>query len=113
MLLSKQALEEDVLQLANSASFDLAVDLYRQGAVLAGVPSAQAANCFIDGLWYQLKHSQLEGLIAFKRSLGFPNDPERGKLLRPHHELTYAYLARQGFDPDAIVKLALEHIGEQ
>jgi hypothetical protein len=96
-----------------SAGFDLAVDLYHQGADLIGVPSAQAANCFIDGLWYGLEHSQLEGWVSFKRSLGFPNDPERGKLLRPHHELTYVYLARQGFDPHATVRLALEHIGEQ
>jgi len=96
-----------------SAGFDLAVDLYRQGATLLGVPSAQAANCFIDGLRYRLKHSQLEGLVSFKRSLGFPNDPERGKVLRPHHELTYAYLAHQGFDPNATLRPALEHIGEQ
>lgn len=96
-----------------SAGFDLAVDLYHQGATLIGVPSAQAANCFIDALWYQLKHSHLEGGVSYKRSLGFPNDPERGKLLRPHYELTYDYLAHQGFDPNAAVRLALEHIAEQ
>ncbi|HET8844732.1 MAG TPA: S41 family peptidase [Ktedonobacteraceae bacterium] len=96
-----------------SAGFDLVLALYRQGADVIGVPSAQAANCFIDGLWYQLKHSQLEGWISYKRSLGFPDDAERGKLLRPHIELSYAYLASQGFDPHATVRLALEHLKGQ
>ncbi len=73
------------------------------------VPSAQAGNCFIDALSYKLKHSSLEGFISFKRSLSFPHDSERGKLLRPTYELTYEYLASRNFDPHATVSLALEY----
>ncbi len=93
-----------------SAGFDLVIDLWRRGARIVGVPSAQAGNCFIDALGYTLKHSGLQGNISFKRSLSFPDDPERGKLLRPTHELTYEYLVSQGFDPHATISLALEHL---
>ncbi|MHB8598886.1 MAG: S41 family peptidase [Ktedonobacteraceae bacterium] len=96
-----------------SAGFDMAVALLRHGAELIGVPSAQAGNCFIDALYYRLKHSDLGGSISFKRSWSFPNDPERGKLLRPVLELTYDYLKDQQFDPNATVKLALEYIADQ
>ena len=33
-----------------SAGFDLAASLYKRGARVVGVPSAQAGNCFIDSL---------------------------------------------------------------
>ena len=104
----------DVLVLTSadtySAGFDVAVALLSYGARIIGVSSAQAGNCFIDALFYRLKHSRLEGSISFKRSLSFPNDLERGKLLRPTHELTYEYLASQRFDPHATISLALEHL---
>lgn len=90
-----------------SAGFDVTVYLWRHGARIAGVPSAQAGNCFIDVLKYQLHNSGLSGYISHKRSLYFPDDPEGGKLLRPAHELTYAYLASQNFDPHAAVSLVL------
>lgn len=96
-----------------SAGFDVAVDLWRRGACLVGVPSAQAGNCFISVLGYQLGHSRLKGGISFKRSLYFPDDPERGTLLRPEHELTYAYLASQHFDPHAAMTLALESLSHE
>lgn len=93
-----------------SAGFDTAFMLLRHGAHVIGVPSAQAGNCFIDSLSYRLDHSGLEGFISHKWSRYFPNDPERGKLLRPDIELTYNYLVAQQFDPNATVKLALEHL---
>ncbi|HEV8190409.1 MAG TPA: hypothetical protein VGP82_02845 [Ktedonobacterales bacterium] len=40
----------------------------------------------------------------------FPDDPERGTVLRPTHELTYDYLAEHNVDPHASVTLALEHL---
>lgn len=95
-----------------SAGFDMVVYLLRRGARVAGVPSGQSSNCFIEALGYKLKNSGLEGSISCKRSLYFPTDPERGKLLRPTHELTYAYLTSRNFDPHATVSLALEHLLE-
>jgi hypothetical protein len=59
------------------------VGLLRHGAEIVGVPSMQAGNCFIDALSFQLKHSGLQGMVSQKWSLLFPDDPERGKLLRP------------------------------
>ncbi len=94
-----------------SAAFDVAATLVRHGADVVGVPSAQAGNCFIDILPYTLTHSGLRGIISFKWSQMFPDDPARGKVLRPTHELTYAYLAQHNFDPHASVTLALEHLG--
>jgi len=85
--------------------------LVKHGAVLIDVPSAQAGNCFIDSLPYRLDHSGLGGSISYKWSRLFPEDPERGKLLRPQIEPTYASLANMGFDPNATVRLALEHLG--
>jgi hypothetical protein len=95
-----------------SAGFDVAAMLVKRGARLVGVPSSQAGNCFIDGLFYTLDHSQLTGIISYKWSLLFPDEPERGTLLQPDVELTYEYLASTGFDPNAAVRLALEDLGK-
>jgi len=77
-----------------------------------GVPFAQVGNCFIDALFYKPDHSGLEGAISYKWSVPFPQDHRRGKMLRPGGELSYDYLAKQQFDPDATVKLAFELIAK-
>lgn len=93
-----------------SAGFDVAAHLVQLGARVVGVPAAQAGNCFIDVLPYTLTHSGLQGIISHKWSRWFPDDPERGRVLRPERELTYAYLASHRFDPHASVALALEYL---
>lgn len=93
-----------------SAGFDIAAALYKRGAEVIGVPSAQAGNCFIDSLAYELHHSHLTGSISYKRSLLFPDDPRTGELLQPHIELTYETWAAMRFDPNAAVTLALRSI---
>jgi hypothetical protein len=93
-----------------SAGFDVAALLVRQGADIVGVPSAQAGNCFIDILRFHLDHSGLEGMLSFKWSLLFPDDAERGRVLRPARELTYADLVARQFDPQATIALALDHL---
>jgi hypothetical protein len=95
-----------------SAGFDVAALLVRQGADVVGVPSAQAGNCFIDILRFRLDHSGLEGMLSFKRSLLFPDDAERGRVLRPARELTYADLIARQFDSQATVALALDHLAQ-
>ena len=91
-----------------SAAFDAAVLLKKLGASLAGVPSSQAGNCFIDSLGYRLDHSGLGGSISYKQSLLFPDDLERGRLLRPDLELTLDALDEMHGDPNAIIRLVLE-----
>lgn len=93
-----------------SAAFDVAALLAQAGADVVGVPSAQAGNCFIDVLPYTLAHSGLQGMVSHKWSQTFPDNPARGSVLRPTHELTYAYLAQASFDPHASVTLALERL---
>ena len=95
-----------------SAGFDLAAALHRRGAWLAGVPSSQAGNCFIDTLGFELPHSGLRGNLSYERSLLFPDDPEKGKVLRPDAVLTYERFAAVEFDPHAAVLLALEMIAD-
>lgn len=75
---------------------------------MVGVPSGQAGNCFGDTLFFKLNNSAISGAVSFKRFLEYPDDPERGKMLRPDYELTYDKLAAYGFDPNAEILLALE-----
>jgi hypothetical protein len=93
-----------------SAGFDVVLMLLRNGAAVLGVPSAQAGNCFIDVLRFQLAHSKLAGWVSFKWSQAFPGDAERGRVLRPARELTYADLAARDFDPHASVAIALDYL---
>jgi hypothetical protein len=96
-----------------SSGYDLAVSLYRLGATLVGVPSSQAGNCFGDVLMFKLNNTGIKGQVSFKYMLAFPDDPEKGRVLRPHFELTYDKLASYGFDPNAEILLALEIAAKQ
>ena len=99
--------------LTYSSGYDLVVSFYKMGATLVGVPSSQAGNCFGDVLMFKLNNTGISGQVSYKQMLAFPNDPERGRLLRPHFELTYIKLASYGFDPNAEILLALEIAAKQ
>jgi hypothetical protein len=85
--------------------------LYRAGATIVGTPSGQAGNCFGDILDFRLPNSGLTGNVSHKRYVEFPDDPAMGRVLWPHHLLTYGKLASYGFDRNAEVLLALEVAG--
>jgi len=91
-----------------SAAFDAVLTLRAHGATVVGVPSSQAANCFIDTLHFQLTHSQAQGGLSYKWSVRLPEDLKAGSLLRPDLELTYERFEALHFDPNATVLLALE-----
>jgi hypothetical protein len=91
-----------------SSGFTLAALLYKNQATIAGVPSAQAGNCFSDTIGFKLSHSGIQGYLSHKRSVMFPDDPEMGRILSPHYELTYEKFASYNCDPNASVLLALE-----
>lgn len=94
-----------------SSGFTLMHYLYRLGATLVGSTSAQAGNCFGDIVPFELRHSGLAGHVSHKRFEYFPEDPEKGRALRPHYELTYEKLASYGFDLNAEMLYALEVLG--
>jgi hypothetical protein len=93
-----------------SAGFDGVLQLHAHGAAVVGVPSSQAANCFIDAVRFQLKHSGLTGSISYKWSVGLPLEPQNGTLLHPDRELSYADFKKFNFDPHATILLALEFL---
>ena len=96
--------------LTYSSGFNLMRDLYALGAVLVGSASAQSGNNFGDSLPFTLTHTGIQAFVSHKANISFPDDPERGRTLRPHHELTYPKLAATGFDPNAEVRLALDEL---
>jgi hypothetical protein len=95
-----------------SSGFNLMQDLYSQGAVLVGSPSAQSANNFGDSLPFTLTNTGISAFVSHKANFGFPDDNDKGKVLMPHHVLGYDRLCELGFDPNAEVQLALELLGK-
>lgn len=93
-----------------SSGYQLASMFYKLGAILAGVPSGQSGNCFGDVLIFTLKNSGLRGTVSYKQFLDLPDDPVKGRMLRPHIELTYKKLKKLFFDPNAEIILVLERI---
>ncbi|UCE42848.1 MAG: hypothetical protein JSV17_07840 [Candidatus Aminicenantes bacterium] len=101
-----------VLSSANtfSSGWTLMYRLYKAGAILVGTPSSQAGNCFGDTLQFQLDNSKLSGSVSHKYFDMFPDDPEMGRVLRMHHQMTYDKLKSYDFDPNAEILFALEVI---
>jgi len=108
-------LPDNVIVLSSPATFSSAFFmmhyLHEAGAKIVGRPSAQAGNCFGDLINYRLNNSGLSGFVSHKYFELYPDDPEKGEVLRPDHELTYDRLASYGFDVNAEVLLALEILG--
>jgi hypothetical protein len=91
-----------------SSGYTLMYYLFRAGAKIVGTPSAQAGNCFGEPLSFQLQHSGLTGTISHKQFVNFHEDPEMGRVLRPHFPMTYEKLRSYDFDPNAEILLALD-----
>jgi hypothetical protein len=96
----------------SSSGLDLALGLYRTGATLIGTPSAQAPNSWGSRVTWKLDNSGIEGEVSMSFDIVFPDDPERGRVLPVHYELTYEKLASYEFDPDAIFLYAMEILTE-
>ncbi|MFC2103741.1 hypothetical protein ACFLS4_00120 [Bacteroidota bacterium] len=82
--------------------------LYRAGAKLVGTPSSQSGNCYGDILNFELKHSKLTGNVSHKKFIYFPDDEEKGRVLKPHYMLSYDKLASYNFDLNAEILYAIE-----
>lgn len=91
-----------------SSAFWLVADLHKAGAKIAGTPSSQSGNSFGDVISFDLANSGIRASVSYKQFVLFPNDPEKGEMLKPDIELTYEKLASYNFDPNAEILLALE-----
>jgi len=96
-----------------SSAAALAIVFFKLGATLVGVPSSQPPNSYGNVLFFELGNSKLRGQVSNKRFEFFPDDPEKGRVLRPQVELTYEKLASLAFDPNATLILALEAAGHK
>jgi hypothetical protein len=95
-----------------SSGFTMLRYLHVAGATLVGTPSGQAANTCGNGLFWQLNHTGIEGMVSAACYVEFPNDLEMGRVLPVHYPLTYEKLASYGFDPNAEYLYALELLPE-
>ena len=95
-----------------SSGFSMLAALDALGATVVGTPSAHAGNNFGDSLLFQLTNTELRGAVSYKQNVTFPNDPDKGRCLRPDIMLTYEKWAALNFDPNAEVLLALEHVAD-
>jgi hypothetical protein len=96
-----------------SSGFTMLAALEGLGATVVGTPSAHAGNNFGDSLLFQLTNTQLRGAVSFKRNVTFPDDPDKGRCLRPDIMLTHENWVRLNFDANAEVLLALEALDEK
>lgn len=93
-----------------SSGYTMLAVLEQFGATVVGTPPARAGNNFTDSLLFRLKNTQLNGAVSFKRNITFPDDPEKGRCLKPDVLLTHEKWASLDFDPNAEVLLALEFL---
>lgn len=107
---------EQVLVLCDAGTFSAAFwvmyYLKQCGAAVAGIPSAQAGNCFGDIMQFTLPRSGLQYQVSRKYFELFPGDPDRGTVLMPDHVLTWKKLASYNFDPAALVRFAEDILAE-
>jgi len=96
-----------------SSGFNMLTSLYNLGATIVGTPSAQPGNNFGDSLLFKLNNTGLRCFVSFKRIITFPDDEEKGYVLRPHFELTYDKLASYNFDPNAEILWAVEILSRE
>jgi len=92
----------------SSSGLDMVLYLYRAGATLIGMPSAQSPNSWGNLPEWRLDNSSISGEISSSFDIAFGDDPERGQVLPVHYPLTYEKLAAYDFDHNAIFLLALE-----
>jgi hypothetical protein len=99
-------------ELTFSTGFNMMVDLYQLGGEIVGIPSGQAGNSCGDVRQFELANSKFKGNVSTKSFIAFPDDPEAGRLLRPHHPLTYEKFKSYNFDENATLRFALALIAD-
>ncbi len=93
-----------------SAAYHFVYRLWHLGAKTVGVPSAQAANAFVDVTPFQLPHSRLEGSIARTAQILFPDGGDQGRALMPEFPMAWRDFERYDFDQHSELRYAVDLI---
>lgn len=91
-----------------SSGFTLLRFLYKSGAIIVGSTSGQSGNGFGNSTHVSLKNTGVKMAVSKNAYVVFPEEPNKRKVIMPHHELTYEKLKGYGFDPNAVILYALE-----
>jgi hypothetical protein len=91
-----------------SSGYAFMYDHYTAGAIIVGTPSSQAGNNFGAWLRFKLINSGLKGGVSHLYVTHFRDNPDMGRVFRPHYPLTYEKLKSYNFDPNSEILFALE-----
>jgi hypothetical protein len=91
-----------------SSGFTFLRYLYKSGATVVGSTSGQSGNGFGNSTEVSLKNTGVQVAVSKNAYVVFPEEPNKRKQIKPHHELTYEKLKSYGFDPQAVILYALE-----
>lgn len=93
-----------------SAAFHYAFYLWKMGAVIAGVPSAQAPNTFMEVTEFELPYTKITGSISNSVQYFLPPTDRRAKTFWPDIMPEYKDYKKYNFDQDAELLWLLDRI---
>ncbi len=93
-----------------SAAFHYAFYLWKMGATIVGIPSAQAPNTFMENTFFTLPYTGLEGSISNAAQVFLPADDPRAKIFWPDIMLTGDDYRRYGFDRHAELLYLMDYL---
>lgn len=96
-----------------SSGFTLLRFLYKSGAIVVGSTSGQSGNGFGNGTFVSLRNTGVKMTVSMNAYVVFPEEPNKRKVLIPHHELTYEKMKDYGFDPNSVILYALEILSKR
>lgn len=95
-----------------SAAFHYAFYLWKMGATVVGVPSAQAPNTFMEQTSFRLPRTGLTGSISNSIQIFLPGTDRRAKTFYPDWMPAYEDYKKYGFDRNAELLYLLERINK-
>lgn len=75
---------------------------------IAGVPSRQAGNTFMETTNFELPNTKISGSISNSYQMFFPDDLEKGKVLMPDFTMNWTDFAKYDFDSNAEILFVLD-----
>lgn len=91
-----------------SAAFHFAFYLWKMGATIAGVPTRQAPNTFMETTPYYLPYTKLSGSISNNLQQFLPAKDRRAKTFWPDLMLSYEDYKKYNFDKHAEIRYLLD-----